>query len=87
MMTKNHYIFLAVVYFVLVCTEVRAQEFLTLRKNKVTHLIMDHDGKYSLKIWMVDPRVMLDGILMDSGEWKSSYSFPLETKIPSLYED
>jgi hypothetical protein len=38
-------------------------------------------GKHTLKIWMVDPGVMIDQILIDLGGWKGSYAFPPETKI------
>jgi len=43
--------------------------------------IVNRAGKHTLKIWMVDPGVMLDKILIDLGGWKSSYDFPAETKI------
>ena len=38
-------------------------------------------GKHTLKVWMVDPGVMLDQILIDLGGWKASYAFPPETKL------
>ncbi|WP_163712974.1 glycosyl hydrolase 115 family protein [Mangrovibacterium lignilyticum] len=37
-------------------------------------------GKHKLKVWMVDPGVMIDQILIDLGGWKSSYAFPPETR-------
>jgi len=37
-------------------------------------------GKHKLKVWMVDPGVMLDQILIDLGGWKDSYAFPPETR-------
>ncbi len=37
-------------------------------------------GKHTLKVWMVDPGVMIDQILIDLGGWKGSYAFPTETK-------
>lgn len=37
-------------------------------------------GKHQLKVWMVDPGVMLDQLLIDLGGWKSSYAFPPETR-------
>lgn len=43
--------------------------------------IVNKAGKHTLKVWMVDPGVMLDQILIDLGGWKSSYAFPKETKI------
>lgn len=43
--------------------------------------IVDRAGKHTLKIWMVDPGVLLDKVLIDLGGWKSSYDFPKETKI------
>ncbi|MCW0482033.1 glycosyl hydrolase 115 family protein [Gaoshiqia sediminis] len=36
-------------------------------------------GKHHLKVWMVDPGVMIDQILIDLGGWKGSYAFPPET--------
>jgi hypothetical protein len=36
-------------------------------------------GLHKLKIWMVDPGVMIDQILIDLGGWKGSYAFPAET--------
>lgn len=42
--------------------------------------IVNKAGKHTLKIWMVDPGVMLDQILIDLGGWKPSYAFPKETK-------
>ncbi len=41
---------------------------------------IDNAGRHKLKIWMVDPGVMLDQILIDLGGWKGSYAFPKETK-------
>ncbi|XCF05980.1 glycosyl hydrolase 115 family protein [Tamlana crocina] len=43
--------------------------------------IVNTAGKHKLKIWMVDPGVMLDQILIDLGGWKTSYAFPSETKM------
>ena len=43
--------------------------------------IIDKAGKHTLKIWMVDPGVMLDQVLIDLGGYKSSYAFPKETKL------
>lgn len=43
--------------------------------------VVDRAGKHTLKIWMVDPGVMLDKVLIDLGGWKKSYDFPKETKI------
>ncbi|MBD0832201.1 glycosyl hydrolase 115 family protein [Aestuariibaculum sediminum] len=43
--------------------------------------ILDRPGKHTLKVWMVDPGVLIDQILIDLGGWKSSYAFPEETKI------
>ncbi|MGB3145550.1 MAG: hypothetical protein WBB24_15740, partial [Maribacter sp.] len=45
--------------------------------------IVDRAGKHTLKIWMVDPGVMLDKVLIDLGGWKNSYDFPKETKTKS----
>jgi hypothetical protein len=43
--------------------------------------IVNTAGKHKLKIWMVDPGLMLDQILIDLGGWKTSYAFPPETKM------
>jgi len=43
--------------------------------------IVYQSGKHKLKVWMVDPGVMLDQILINFGGWKTSYSFPQESKI------
>ncbi|WP_198680017.1 glycosyl hydrolase 115 family protein [Aureibaculum luteum] len=43
--------------------------------------VVNKAGKHTLKIWMVDPGVMLDQILIDLGGWKNSYAFPQETKM------
>ncbi|MGQ1909191.1 glycosyl hydrolase 115 family protein [Marinifilum sp. RC60d5] len=43
--------------------------------------IVNKAGKHKLKIWMVDPGVMIDQILIDLGGWKKSYSFPAESKL------
>ncbi|WP_304387760.1 glycosyl hydrolase 115 family protein [Mariniflexile sp. AS56] len=41
--------------------------------------VVNKAGKHTLKIWMVDPGVMIDQILIDLGGWKQSYSFPKQT--------
>lgn len=43
--------------------------------------IVNKAGKHTMKIWMVDPGVMIDQILIDFGGWKQSYAFPPETKM------
>ena len=42
--------------------------------------IVNKAGKHTLKVWMVDPGVMIDQILIDLGGWKKSYAFPPESK-------
>jgi hypothetical protein len=42
--------------------------------------MIETPGKHKLKVWMVDPGVMIDEILIDLGGWKSSYAFPPETR-------
>jgi len=42
--------------------------------------VIDAPGMHKLKVWMVDPGVMLDQILIDLGGWKGSYAFPAETR-------
>lgn len=41
--------------------------------------IVNQAGKHTLKVWMVDPGVMIDQVLIDLGGWKKSYSFPKQT--------
>jgi hypothetical protein len=41
--------------------------------------VIDKAGEHTLKIWMVDPGVMIDQVLIDLGGWKNSYAFPVET--------
>ena len=41
--------------------------------------IVNKAGKHTLKIWMVDPGVLIDQVLIDLGGWKKSYAFPKET--------
>lgn len=43
--------------------------------------IVNKAGKHTLKVWMVDPGVMIDQILIDLGGWRDSYAFPPETKM------
>lgn len=50
---------------------------------KSSRQIINKAGKHKLKIWMVDPGVMLDQILIDLGGWKESYAFPPESKSKS----
>jgi hypothetical protein len=40
-------------------------------------------GYHTLRIWMVDPGVVIDQILMDAGGVKQSYLGPPETRVPS----
>jgi len=42
--------------------------------------VIAEPGKHQLKVWMVDPGVMIDQILIDLGGWKDSYAFPPETR-------
>ncbi|QXP53852.1 glycosyl hydrolase 115 family protein [Cellulophaga sp. HaHa_2_1] len=46
---------------------------------KAAKQIVNKAGKHTLKIWMVDPGVMIDQVLIDLGGWKKSYAFPKET--------
>ena len=51
--------------------------------NKVvsTHVV-DQPGKHTLKVWMIDPGVVLQRVIIDCGGLKSSYLGPTEsTKI------
>ncbi|MEP3838615.1 MAG: glycosyl hydrolase 115 family protein [Algibacter sp.] len=46
---------------------------------KAAKQIVNKAGPHTLKIWMVDPGVMIDQVLIDLGGWKKSYAFPKET--------
>jgi len=46
---------------------------------KMAKQIVNKAGMHTLKIWMVDPGVMIDQVLIDLGGWKASYAFPKET--------
>ncbi|WP_159018105.1 glycosyl hydrolase 115 family protein [Algibacter sp. L3A6] len=46
---------------------------------KAAKQIVNKAGAHTLKIWMVDPGVMIDQVLIDLGGWKASYAFPKET--------
>lgn len=63
----------------------RSEEWLqNVLKNaavKSAKQIVNKAGKHTLKVWMVDPGVMIDQILIDLGGWKDSYAFPPETKM------
>lgn len=43
--------------------------------------VVNKAGKHTLKVWMLDPGVMIDQILIDLGGWKNSYAFPKESKL------
>lgn len=45
---------------------------------------IEESGKHTLKIWMVDPGVMIDQVLIDFGGWKKSYAFPKETILKNI---
>jgi hypothetical protein len=40
-------------------------------------------GSHTLRIWMVDPGVVIDQIFMDAGGIRQSYLGPPETCVPS----
>ncbi|WP_147678041.1 glycosyl hydrolase 115 family protein [Algibacter pacificus] len=62
-------------------SETWKQNVLKNASVKSVKQIVNTSGKHKLKIWMVDPGVMLDQILIDLGGWKTSYAFPPETKM------
>lgn len=43
--------------------------------------VIDRAGPHTLTLWMVDPGLLLDKVLIDLGGWKDSYDFPDETKM------
>jgi len=45
-----------------------------------TKHILEKGGKHTLKIWMIDPGIVLQRILIDCGGLKPSYLGPLESK-------
>jgi hypothetical protein len=55
----------------------------SVRRNivelKTKHTI-EKPGKHTLKIWMIDPGIVLQRILIDCGGLKPSYLGPLESK-------
>jgi len=55
----------------------------SVRRNimelKTKHII-EKPGKHTLKIWMIDPGIVLQRILIDCGGLKPSYLGPLESK-------
>ncbi len=57
------------------------QNVLKNAARKSAKQVISKPGKHTLKIWMVDPGVMIDQILIDLGGWKDSYAFPGETKM------
>ncbi|WP_299552293.1 glycosyl hydrolase 115 family protein [Seonamhaeicola sp.] len=62
-------------------SDIWKQNVLKNASVKSARQIVNKAGKHNLKIWMVDPGVMIDQILIDLGGWKSSYAFPPETKM------
>jgi hypothetical protein len=44
-----------------------------------THQI-DKPGKHTLKVWMVDPGVVVQRIIINCGELKPSYLGPFESR-------
>ena len=57
------------------------QNVLKNATQKQAKQIINKAGKHTLKIWMVDPGVMIDQVLIDLGGKKESYAFPKETKM------
>ncbi|TKG92905.1 hypothetical protein EYV94_18205 [Puteibacter caeruleilacunae] len=56
------------------------QNVLRNAARKSVDQVINKAGKHTLKIWMIDPGVMLDQVLIDLGGWKDSYAFPKESK-------
>jgi hypothetical protein len=57
------------------------QNVLKNATQKLAKQVINKAGKHTLKIWMVDPGVMIDQVLIDLGGKKQSYAFPKETKM------
>ncbi|SHF91849.1 Glycosyl hydrolase family 115 [Mariniphaga anaerophila] len=64
-------------------TEGRSEEWKQNVLKNATYKSAKQDvyakGVHQLKLWMVDPGVMVDRILLDFGGHKGSYTFPVET--------
>ena len=58
-----------------------AQNVLKNAARESVKQIVNKAGYHKLKVWMVDPGVMIDQILIDLGGWKKSYAFPKESRI------
>ncbi len=54
-------------------------------ENKTQHFIQ-HVGKHTLKIWMIDTGVFMDKIVIDLGGLKDSYKGPKQTRVNSSDE-
>ncbi len=49
-------------------------------KIKVSKHKIDNPGKHTLKLWMVDPGIVIQRFVIDAGKSKPSYLGPLESK-------
>jgi hypothetical protein len=54
-------------------------DVLTNLRRMTTRLKIDAPGKHVLNVWMVDPGVVLDKIVLDFGEPQDTYLGPMET--------
>jgi len=61
-----------------------AGDVLANLRRITTRLKIDSPGKYVLKVWMVDPGVVLDKIVLDFGDSQKSYLGPRETRCISV---
>ncbi|WBL21641.1 glycosyl hydrolase 115 family protein [Zunongwangia sp. HRR-M8] len=65
-------------------TQGRSEEWkenvLRNRTIKSMSSILNKPGKHTIKIYIIDPGLMIDQILIDLGGLKNAYAFPAETK-------
>src|SRR5690606_15141521 len=48
----------------------------------ISHHTIDRPGRHTLKLWMVDPGIVVDKLVIDFGGVRPSEMGPLETRVP-----